>query len=153
MSRPLDKLIEHEIDTINDHLPLATIPLKELAASEEPKFVTRAREESVFRKEEIIWLSEYVPSELHEDIRLPIIILRRMDQGRGIHTVAGNKIELFLVHKVIGYVDLEWSELASWTPVEVLARIQVQVLRRRLPSTTTIGIVLTKHRRKTSGRE
>ena len=142
MSPSIDRLIEHEIDTLNDHLPETRITLQELSESGKPFFVTRSGEKSIFRMEEIEWLREQVPNRFHDNIRLPIVILRRLDHGLGIYTVAGNKTELFMIHKVLGYVDLEWEGFALWKPIEQLARPQVQALRRKMPSTSCIGIVV-----------
>lgn len=142
MSRHLDRMIEHDIDTLNDHLPEARVSLKELLSQPEPYYITKAGEKSVFKREEIEEISGMVPEHLHGEIRLPIVILRRMDYGAGIHTVAGNKHELFMIHQVLGYVDLRWENFAAWKPLERLARPQVQLLRRRLPSTTALGIVV-----------
>jgi len=140
VSRFIDKMIEHDIDTLNDHLPESRVPLSELIGMNSPHFRTRIGEISVFQVEEIEELSLEVPKKFHGEIRLPIVVLRRLDYGPGIYTVAGNKAELFMVHKLIGYVDLGWKDFTKWKPVEKLARPQVQLLRRRLPSTTTIGI-------------
>jgi uncharacterized protein (UPF0216 family) len=140
LSKFIDKMIEHDIDTLNDHLPESRVPLSELVGVENPQFRTRIGETSVFRVEEIEELVREVPTKFHEDIRLPIVVLRRLDHGSGIYTVAGSKAELFMVHRFIGYVDLDWQDFVKWKPVEKLARPQVQILRRRLPSTTTIGI-------------
>ncbi len=140
MSKFIDKMIEHDIDTLNDHLPESRVPLSDLIGVEFPQFRTRIGETSVFRVEEIEELSLEVPKKFHPDIRLPIVVLRRLDYGSGIYTIAGSKAELFMVHRIIGYVDLGWEDFAKWTPVEKLARPQVQTLRRRLPSTTSIGI-------------
>jgi uncharacterized protein (UPF0216 family) len=136
-------MIEHDIDTLNDHLPESRVPLSELIGVVSPQFRTRIGEISVFRIEELEQLALEVPERFHEDIRLPIIVLRRLDYGPGIYTVAGNKVELFLLHRIIGYVDLEWEDFARWKPVEKLARPQVQALRRKMPSTTIIGIGMT----------
>jgi uncharacterized protein (UPF0216 family) len=133
-------MIEHDIDTLNDHLPESRVPLSDLIGVDSPRFKTRIGEVSVFRIEEIEEITQEVPSRFHEDIRLPIVVLRRLDYGSGIYTIAGSKAELFLVHRIIGYVDLEWEGFAKWKPVEKLARPQVQTLRRKLPSTTSIGI-------------
>jgi hypothetical protein len=65
-----------------------------------------------------------------------------LDYGQGIYTIAGSKVELFTIHRVLGYVDLQWTDFGKWKPVERLARPQVQILRRKLPSTTTIGIAM-----------
>jgi uncharacterized protein (UPF0216 family) len=143
LSKFIDKMIEHDIDTLNDHLPESRVPLSELIGVVSPQFRTRIGEISVFRIEELEQLALEVPERFHEDIRLPIIVLRRLDYGLGIYTVAGNKVELFLLHRIIGYVDLEWEDFARWKPVEKLARPQVQALRRKMPSTTIIGIGMT----------
>jgi uncharacterized protein (UPF0216 family) len=142
LSPSIEKLIEYEIDTLNNHLPEARVTLKELSESSKTYFITRSGEKSIFRREEIDWLQQQVPNQFHDSIRLPIVILRRLDHGLGIYTVAGNKTELFMVHRIIGYVDLEWGNFAIWKPVEQLARPQVQALRRKMPSTSCIGIVL-----------
>jgi uncharacterized protein (UPF0216 family) len=133
-------MIEHDIDTLNDHLPESRVPLSNLIGLDSPQFKTRIGEVSVFRVEEIEEISLEVPRRFHSDIRLPIIILRRLDYGPGIYTIAGSKAELFMLHRIIGYVDLEWEDFAKWKPVEKMARPQVQLLRRKLPSTTSIGI-------------
>ncbi|MFW9792821.1 MAG: DUF61 family protein [Candidatus Thorarchaeota archaeon] len=142
MSPFIEKMIERDIDTLNDHLPESKHPLSELIESETPQFRTRDGEISAFRREELDQLAAEVPSKFHEEIHLPIVLLRRLDYGTGIYTVAGSKVELFMVHRLLGYVDLEWENFASWKPVEKLFRPQVQLLRRKLPSTTIIGIAM-----------
>jgi uncharacterized protein (UPF0216 family) len=135
-------MIERDIDTLNDHLPEARQPLSELIVAESPQFKTRDGQTSVFRKDELTEIANEVPTQYHKDILLPIVLLRRLDYGQGIYTVAGSKVELFTIHRVLGYVDLGWEELGGWEPVERLARPQVQFLRRKLPSTTSIGIAM-----------
>lgn len=139
MKSPIDKMIEHEFDTANDHLPKYKVSLVDLIDSESPSYITRSEETSAFRKEEINFLKAEVPSEYYDEILLPIVILRRISYGKGIHTVSGNKTIQFLIGKVVGYVDLEWNQISRWNPVYQLARPQVQVLRRKMPSTTCIG--------------
>jgi len=139
----MDKLLEHEIDTLNDHLPRARIRLVDLLKEDDPHYTTRSGEKSVFKVEELEWLRKAVPKKLHDSIRLPIVILRRLDQGPGIHSVSGNKTELFMIHKLLGYDDLEWENFAAWKSIEHIARPQVQIIRQKLPSTTSLGIVFT----------
>lgn len=143
MSGFIDKMIEHDIDTLNDHLPESRVPLSDLIGLDSPQFKTRIGEVSVFRVEEIEEITLEVPKRFHRYIRLPIVLLRRLDYGPGIYTIAGSKAELFMVHRIIGYVDLGWEDFAKWAPVEKLARPQVQILRRKLPSATSIGIGMT----------
>jgi len=138
----IEKMIERDIDTLNDHLPESRHPLSELLETDSPQFRTRDSNVSVFRKDELEELAAEVPSRFHDDVRLPIVLLRRLDYGVGIYTIAGNKVELFMIFRIIGYVDLEWENIGDWKPVEKLARPQVQVLRQKLPSTTSIGIAM-----------
>jgi uncharacterized protein (UPF0216 family) len=132
-------MIENEIDASNDHLPAKKISLSELLGSNTPSFDTRGGETSLFLKHEIEMLAKEIPTKYHEEFMLPIVILRRMDLGTGIFTVAGSKTELFFVHKVLGQDNLHWDDLISWRPVDRLARPQVQLIRRKLSSTTTLG--------------
>ncbi|MGY5857920.1 MAG: DUF61 family protein [Candidatus Thorarchaeota archaeon] len=146
MNSKIDKLIEHDIDTLNDHLPRARIRLSYLLKEDNPHFVTRSGEISVFKAEELEWLSKEIPKQFHSAVRLPIVLLRRIDYGPGIHSVSGNKAELFMIHRVLGYDDLAWENLSTWKSDEQLARPQVQILRQKMPSTTSIGIVFTTTR-------
>ena len=142
MSPFIEKMIERDIDTLNDHLPESRHPLSELLETDSPQFRRGDSNVSVFRKDELEELAAEVPSRFHDDVRLPIVLLRRLDYGVGIYTIAGNKVELFMIFRIIGYVDLEWENIENWKPVERLAKPQVQVLRRKLPSTTSIGIAM-----------
>ncbi len=149
MSPFIEKMIERDIDTLNDHLPESRHPLQELLSTTSPQFKTRNGELSVFRRDELEELAADVPSRFHHEVHLPIVLLRRLDYGPGIYTVAGNKVELFMIHRILGYVDLEWTNFSRWNPVERLSRPQVQLLRRKLPSTTIIGIAMsTKEKEK-----
>ena len=139
-----DKILEHEIDTANDHLPSKRIALREILQSGDLSYPTKGGEMSSFRQEEIQLLAEIIPGHLHGEIRLPLVILRRMDLGTGIFSVTGGKVELYLVFGIIHETDpIDWEEIVFWTPIERYARLQIQRLRRKLPSTTTIGFTLT----------
>ena len=146
MNSKIDKMLEHEIDTLNDHLPRARIRFSDLLKEDNPHFVTRSGEKSVFKAEELEWLNKVVPKQFHSSVRLPIVLLRRIDYGPGIHSVSGNKTELFMIHKILGYDDLAWENFATWKSNEQLTRPQVQVLRQKMPSTTSLGIVFTTTR-------
>jgi uncharacterized protein (UPF0216 family) len=143
VTRVFDKMIQREIDTANDHLPKETVALCDLIRAKSPHYVTRGGGVSVFRTEEIEMLSGEVPVELQCEVRLPIVVLRRTDLGPGIFTVAGGRVELFLVQRtIIGRVDLGWDKINCWKPIDIIVRRNVQTLRRRLPSTTCLGFTL-----------
>ena len=140
MSRFIEKMLEHEIDAVNDHLPTKRVALIDMIDTETPNYETRSGEMSVFRKEEIVELARKVPKQYHESFMIPIIFIRRMDIGRGVYSITGSKPELFFIHRALGYVDLEWSEMSSWKSVDKLARPQIQILRRKFPSVTCVGV-------------
>lgn len=75
-------------------------------------------------------------------MKLPIVILRWMDYDSGMHTVAGSKANLFTIHRVLGYVDLNWEAFASWQPLEDLVLPRVQLLHSTLSFTTALIIVM-----------
>jgi len=139
VSRFIERLIKNDIDSSNDHLPAKRVALNKLIQSDSPSFLTRGREDSLFLKDEITMLREEIPFIHHNEFMLPIVIIRRMDLGTGIYTVAGSKTELFLISKILGQNDVQWDDLKSWRPVDRLARPQVQIVRRKLPSTTSLG--------------
>ena len=141
MGRFIERMIEREIDTANDHLPLRRIPLIDLLSSDAPSFKTRSGEDSRFIKDELQMFVNRIPGAHHSSIMLPIIILRRRDLGSGIYTVTGSKVELFFIQQLLGYVDLGWSEFSKWQTVDRFVRPQIQLLRRKLPSTSVIGFV------------
>ena len=141
MSRFIERLIEREIDSANDHLPVRRVPLSELADSDSPSFKTRGGEVSAFLRDEIAMLAEEVPSIHYGSIMLPIVILRRRDLGSGIYTVTGSKIELFLVHRFLEQDSLGWDGINKWKSTDRYARPQIQILRRKLSSTTQLGFV------------
>ncbi len=139
MSRIFERMLEKEIDATNDHLPAKRISLQDIKGIDSPAFPTRAGEQSMFLQEEIDMLLKDIPEQYYVNFMLPIVILRRMDLGAGIYTITGSKPELFYIHYIIGQVDLEWGKMRLWKSSDRLARPQVQILRRKLPSTTTIG--------------
>ncbi len=141
MGRFLERMIEREIDSANDHLPVRRIPLTDLFSSNTPCFRTKSGEDSMFIKDEIQMFADKIPPVYHDSIMLPVVILRRRDLGSGIYTITGSKVELFFIQQLLGYVDLEWDGFSKWKIVDRYARPQIQLLRRKLPSTSVIGFV------------
>ena len=139
MSRFIERMLENDIDTANDHLPLKKMSLAQLLHEEKPGYFTRGGEQSLFLIDEVKRIAEEIPSEYHDSFMLPIVILRRMDLGIGIYTIAGSKTELFFIHRNLHPSELDWSILRKWRPVDRIARPQVQIVRRKLPSTTCLG--------------
>ncbi|TFG15215.1 hypothetical protein EU537_00895 [Candidatus Thorarchaeota archaeon] len=54
--------------------------------------------------------------------------------------MSGSKQELFRLTRLVGYVDLEWDKMGEWTPVHRYVGPQVQIIRKKLP--TTLGFTI-----------
>ncbi len=143
----IERIIEREIDQINDHLPQTTILLSQLESDRRLTYVTRGGDSSAFRADEIDFLLREVPPHFRDKISLPIVILRRIDLGPGMYTISGGRLVSFLLHRVLGQVDLAWEDLMDWTERTTLARPEVQAIRRRLPTTTCLGFAHSVPRR------
>lgn len=139
MSRIFERILENDIDTANDHLPARKRSLAELLKEEKPDYQTRGGEVSRFLVEELQILAKEIPPEYHGTFMIPIVILRRMDLGAGIYTVAGSKMELFLIYKLLSQDTLQWTDFPKWQPTDRLARPQAQLIRRKLSSATCLG--------------
>jgi uncharacterized protein (UPF0216 family) len=131
--------IERELAQLNNHMPQAKKSLSQLLNELEPTFVTREGQASAVRREELEYLAELVPVELHAEVMLPFTILRRTSLGRGAFTIGGSKLDQFTVLRVIGRLTVPF---ASWQGTELPRCIyspELVLLRRRLASTVTIG--------------
>jgi len=93
----LSALWQHEIERINDHLPKVTRTLEELLRMEKPELPARGGGHYHFDREDLEFLAREVPKEYHGQIRLPIILTRRLDLGKGIFSISGGRIEQSIV--------------------------------------------------------
>ncbi len=120
----MSSFIEREIDSFNNHLPTTRLSLKK-ALEEDPQFVMRGRKKSVIKKSELKVLSGFVFELFHDKIVLAIRLPRRIDLGSGTFTISDTKHTLFLVHKILGYINLPWKKLHKWEWRDRLVRPQV----------------------------
>lgn len=133
------KLLLHEIERLNEHLPREYKTLSELLSMKSPSVKTREGGEILMDVEELKLVAKIVPKDLHQKLKLPIVLLRRIDLGKGVFSVSGGKVEAYLISKLLnkeGTVNYEKIE----TPLYIY-RPQVQLLRRMLRTLITIGFV------------
>ena len=105
-----ESMMEEEVRKLNYHLPKSRKPLKILLKEETPSVETQDGRTILMKKEEIVKLSDIVPSYLQDKIQLPIIIQRRFDLGKSIYTVMGNKLEEFTLKKALNLTDHDFKE-------------------------------------------
>jgi uncharacterized protein (UPF0216 family) len=124
------------VEKLNDHLPKEYKTLDELLSMDSPSVKARDGGEIIFDRGELELLAQLIPKELYSQLRLPIVLLRRMDLGPGTFSLSGGKVEAYLALKLLGQVDvnLDGVELPIY-----IYRPQVQELRRKLRTLTVIG--------------
>lgn len=111
--------------------------LEELLSMESPSVKARDGGEIIFDKAELEMVARLLPKELHRQLRLPIVLLRRIDLGPGVFSVSGGRVEAYLTLKLLsrkGEVSLDKVELPLY-----VYRPEVQELRQRLRTLTVIG--------------
>ncbi len=70
---------------------------------------------------------------------MPIIILRRMDLGKSVFTVSGERIEEFTVKRMLGITNDDYYHTYKDRESTFLYRPQVTELLRRFHSLVVIG--------------
>ena len=121
--------IDHMVSKINEHLPKNRRTLKQLLTEEDPRVETIDGKKHFFKKRELEKTSNIIPKEIHEKIMLPLLIIRRVDKGKGIFTLSGNNIESRAVMAI-----LNLPETSSFHGEVTLYRIQIQELFSKLGS-------------------
>lgn len=121
MSRDLERILRHiwedEIKRLNDHLAKETRPLSELLEVESPQITTRRGYVHTIDKDKLLKLASYVPKKLHSKIRIPVILMRKMDAGKGVYIVMGGFYEKLLVKNLIENSDRFREDLELEEPL------------------------------------
>jgi uncharacterized protein (UPF0216 family) len=139
LERTFDALMGRELRRLNTHLPKQRRTLKELLGEADPTVPTVDGSTIVLRKEEMQELAQIVPPEYHDSLKLPIIVVRRMELGRSLYTVSGDKLEEFTVKKILGKTSAEYHTMYLDDEPLYLYRPDVSELLRRFHSLVVIG--------------
>lgn len=123
----LDQLIKR----INAHLPKHRKTLAQLLSEEEPYVEAADGSKIYFRRRDVEELARRVPREAYSRLYLPIVVVRRLELGRGVYVVYGGLEEKRLVASILGLGKVS-GEMHLYKP-------QVSELLSRLKSLVTIG--------------
>jgi len=134
--RVFKTLLQREVERINEHLPKEYRTLEELLSMESPSVKARDGGEIIFDRAELEMVARLLPKELHSQLRLPIVLLRRIDLGPGVFSVSGGKAEAYLTLKLLARKETNLDEVEL--PLYIY-RPEVQELRQRLRTLTVIG--------------
>jgi hypothetical protein len=144
LERTFDALLGRELRKLNTHLPKQRRSLKELLTEIDPTLPAVDGSTIVLKKEEIEELARIVPPEYYESVKLPVIVLRRMELGKSVYTVSGDRVEEFTVKKILGKTNAEYHALHLDDQPFFLYRPDVSELVRRFHSLVVIGFGIPK---------
>ena len=135
-----DALLRDDMRKLNSHLPKNRRTLKELLNDPTPRVPGASGDLIKMKKPELEELSRSLPAEANTRVKLPIVLLRRRDLGRGAFTVMGDRYEeyamLLLTESFKGSFE-QFSEQKS--DVIVLFKPQISLLMRRFHSLLILG--------------
>jgi len=144
LERTFDALLGRELRKLNTHLPKQRRSLKELLSETDPALPAMDGSTIVLKKEEIDELARLVPPEYYESVKLPIIVLRRMEFGKSIYTISGARVEEVTVKKMLGKTNADFHTMYSEHEPLFLYRPDVSELVRRFHSLVVIGFGIPK---------
>ena len=144
LERAMDAVLGHELRKLNTHLPKQRRSLSELLKMKEPTVKAADGSDIILGKSDLADLAKIVPAEYHDLVKLPIIVLRRMELGRSIYTVSGERVEEFTVRKILGLTNQEYYQMYKDQEATFLYRPQVTELIRRFHSLIVIGFGIPK---------
>jgi uncharacterized protein (UPF0216 family) len=144
LERTFDALLSRELRKLNTHLPKQRRTLKELLAEENPTIPTVDGSTILMKKSEIEELAKIVPTGYQGNLKLPFIVLRRMELGRAVYTISGDRVEEFTVKKILGRTSAGYHAMYSDHEPLFLYRPDVSELVRRFHSLVVIGFGIPK---------
>jgi uncharacterized protein (UPF0216 family) len=144
LERTFDALLGRELRNLNTHLPKQRRPLSELLKDENPTVPAVDGSSLPLKREELEALARIVPTEYHSSLKLPLIVLRRMELGKSVYTVSGSRIEEFTVKKILGKTNAEFHAMHFDNEPLYLYRPDVSELLRMFHSLVVIGFGVPK---------
>jgi len=144
LERTFDALLGRELRKLNTHLPKQRRSLKELLTEATPAITAVDGSAIILKKEELTELARIVPVEYQDSVKIPIIVLRRMELGKSVYTVAGDRVEEFTVKKILGKTNAEYHAMHFDNEPLFLYRPDVSELLRRFHSLVVIGFGIPK---------
>ena len=140
----MDAVLGHELRKLNTHLPKQRRSLTELLKLKDPTVEANDGSAIVLKKSDLEELARIVPHEYQDRLKLPIIIIRRMELGRSVYTVSGERVEEFTVKRILGLTSDEYYQMYKDQETAYLYRPQVTELLRKFHSIFIIAFGVPK---------
>ena len=106
----LDLIWSLDIEKMNDHLPTEHKSLKDLLADDQPIVMTKKNQKHRIKKKDLEIVASYLPESEWENIKLPIVLLRRTNLAKGIYSVSGGIRELFIIFRITKKTEGDFSK-------------------------------------------
>jgi len=140
-----DVMLQNELRKLNTHLPKNRKTIRELLAEEQPSVSTVGGEKANMKKSEVEALSAGLPDALRDEVRLPLVLLRRRELGPGAFTLLGDPNEEYAVSNILGEYNGTLAEFQrSRQSPTVFYKPQVSELTRRFHSLIVVGFGLSE---------
>ncbi|MCS7097305.1 MAG: DUF61 family protein [Candidatus Methanomethylicia archaeon] len=133
--RILNLIHETDIKKLNDHLPKEYRTLKAIISNGLYVFKAKNDSDIIIDPGEVEFIGKILPVNFHDKLKLPFIFIRRMDLGKGVYELLGDKIEAFTILKIL-YGDVEFEKVSI--PLR-LYRPQIFKLKTILPTSIIIA--------------
>lgn len=119
----LDLIWKLDIEKMNDHLPTNRKTLRELLTEEKPLVMTKKDKPHRIRKVHLEAVAELFDESDWDNVKLPIVLLRRTSLAKGIYSISGGLQEIYIIHRIVGRTTesyqtfiLEDHEPYIWKP-------------------------------------
>ncbi|MHA1186125.1 MAG: DUF61 family protein [Candidatus Heimdallarchaeota archaeon] len=105
----LDLIWKLDIEKMNDHLPANRKTLRELLAEDKPTVMTKKDKLHKIRKPHLEIIAELFDESEWDNVKLPIVLLRRTSLAKGIYSISGGLQEIYIIHRIIGRTKNEYQ--------------------------------------------
>lgn len=106
----LDLIWSLDIEKMNEHLPVERKTLKNLLEEEQPVVMTKKNTKHKVRKNDLELVASILPKDQWEQIKFPIILLRRTSLEKGIYSISGGINEIYVTFRVVGKTNKSLQE-------------------------------------------
>ncbi len=136
----VDTVLKDEIRRLNMHLPKKRETVRELLADENPSVPCVDGSRIVMKRDEIESLASSLPQSFPDKVKLPLVLLRRIDLGPGAFTMLGDTAEEFALSILTGGGQGGLEEFRrNQTSPAIFYKPQISELMRRFHSLIVIG--------------
>ncbi|NHJ87908.1 MAG: DUF61 family protein, partial [Asgard group archaeon] len=113
--------------------------LKQLLLEEKSQVRTKKNQFHVIRKKDLEIIKELIPESEWEEIKLPIVLLRRTSLEKGLYSVSGGLRELYVVHRICGKTNDEFEHFKLENHEPYIWKPEAFTVSRKLNTCVIVG--------------